>query len=209
MARDSPDLTRIVKAREDQDDDAEKLRLKALVFGAVRAVLIPLAILILAVQVPLLRQGGPVAFVAMWLEVAALICLLLSRFLNLRPDWHEKWVDAFVRVALLRREERLFVARVGPYQTGNVQLTVETRLEEIKRSGSEALIRKFASEADEQLWRDELERSTDAAKPKPLEHFQDYYHGVIDEHARFGKEATRSRDRDKILACFIHERART
>ena len=68
----------------------------------------PLAVLCLAIALFL-----PVVGLVL-LECVFIIAALLTYLPPLR-DWHKGWIQERLRTELLRREEQLFLARVGPY----------------------------------------------------------------------------------------------
>ena len=94
-----------LKKHDDQSIRQSSARYKRAV---IITLLSPLAVLCLAIALFL-----PVVGLVL-LECVFIIAALLTYLPPLR-DWHKGWIQERLRTELLRREEQLFLARVGPY----------------------------------------------------------------------------------------------
>jgi hypothetical protein len=84
-------------------------------FGFFTALLGPVAVLLLTVQILAFPHAGPIALSLIALELVALMVTLSFGFFNIgSPD---EWMRCRLRAEVLRRERFLVLARVGPYLT--------------------------------------------------------------------------------------------
>ena len=108
-------LQQIQTAFEKWDRIALKNQRRQKRFGFFTALLGPVAVLLLTVQILAFPQAGPVALTLIALELASLMVVLLFGFFNIgSPD---EWMRCRLRAEVLRRERFLVLARVGPYLT--------------------------------------------------------------------------------------------
>jgi hypothetical protein len=84
-------------------------------FGFATALLGPVAVLLLTVQILAFPHSGPVALTLIALELASLMIVLSFGFFNIGAPDH--WMRCRLRAEVLRREKFLVLARVGPYLT--------------------------------------------------------------------------------------------
>jgi hypothetical protein len=101
---------------------------KKLKFGFFTALLGPLAVLLLTVQILIFPAASVFSVALIGLELAALITALILGFTHIGPAADE-WIQDRLRAEVLRREEYLAQARVGPYLTRpNLSTVVAERL---------------------------------------------------------------------------------
>ena len=81
--------------------------------GILASILPPLALFLLSLQLLALPAGGNWAVGLILSEVFCLSALLYLAFMNREPT--SEWIENRIRTELLRREQYLFVAGVGPY----------------------------------------------------------------------------------------------
>jgi hypothetical protein len=108
-------MQRIQEAFEKWDAIALLHSMKQKRFGFFTALLGPVAVLLLTVQILAFPDGGPVAITLIAVELASLMIALSFGFFNIgSPD---RWMRDRLRAEVLRREKFLVLARVGPYLT--------------------------------------------------------------------------------------------
>ncbi|HSB12023.1 MAG TPA: hypothetical protein VLM38_21230 [Blastocatellia bacterium] len=106
-------LRQIQQAFEKWDAIALRDQRRQKRFGFFTALLGPVAVLLLTVQILAFPHAGPVALTLIALELASLIIVLSFGFFNIgSPD---EWMRSRLRAEVLRRERFLVLARVGPY----------------------------------------------------------------------------------------------
>lgn len=118
---------RIRDAFKKWDEAALKKQKKAIQFARLSALLIPFAVLLLTIQILAFPSPGILAIILIAVELSALLCALLILICRLGPragDWaHER-----LRAEVLRREEFLLLARVGPYLKKSTLAELESAL---------------------------------------------------------------------------------
>jgi hypothetical protein len=108
-----PEMKRLQEAFEKWDAEAIRLQRRQKRFGFSTALLGPVAVLLLTVQVLAFPHGGPVALILIAAEMAALCIALVFGFFQIgHPD---TWMRCRLRAEALRREKFLILARIGPY----------------------------------------------------------------------------------------------
>ncbi|MEA3400534.1 MAG: hypothetical protein U9R79_04745 [Armatimonadota bacterium] len=158
------------------DERAEEAQVRSRRWESVRALLPPAAALLLSVQILVFPQRSAVSIVLIGAELAVLFVALLLGYARQTPP-AEKWIDARMRAEVLRREQFLVTAMVGPYLqcTTEDQLatTVQTRLDSIGDPARDPM--EFVELSDEAgiPWRDALEDARQeqlrAGEPYPLQ----------------------------------------
>jgi hypothetical protein len=94
--------------------------------GIVAAILPPLALFLLSFQILALADGGNWAVGLILSEVLCLIVLVYFALTNREPT--SEWIENRVRTELLRREQYLLLAGVGPYLAKDQSDAVEEAL---------------------------------------------------------------------------------
>ena len=108
-----PEMKRLEEAFEKWDGEAIRLQRRQKRFGFSTALLGPVAVLLLTVQVLAFPHSGPMALFLISAEMAALCVALVFGFFQIgHPD---TWMRCRLRAEVLRRERFLILARVGPY----------------------------------------------------------------------------------------------
>jgi hypothetical protein len=175
---------------------------KRIGFGFVTALLGPIAVLLLTLQIlvfpaPTRGEGSGVppdcqppmrweASVLIGSELILLAGTLLISFCQIGRFRH-KWIEYRVRTEVLRREQFLLQARVGPYlTTHNPANAVHRRLEVIRnRQDPMELIPLQYPEG--KTWRDELEDDGPGTPPQPnlLECLRTYLANRLDDQLKW------------------------
>ena len=93
--------------------------------GILIALLPPLALICLAIQRVFFEEGGPWAAGLVFSE--AMFLMLLIHLVWINPDPSRAWVESRIRSELLRREQYLRFASIGPYLTLSPKDEEETR----------------------------------------------------------------------------------
>lgn len=107
------EMQRIRTAFEKWDATALRDQRRQKRFGFFTALLGPVAVLLLTVQILAFPHAGPIALTLIALELASLMIVLSFGFFNIgSPD---DWMRCRLRAEVLRREKFLVLARVGPY----------------------------------------------------------------------------------------------
>lgn len=107
------EMQRIRTAFEKWDAVALRDQRRQKRFGFFTALLGPVAVLLLTVQILAFPHAGPVALTLIGLELASLMIVLSFGFFDIgSPD---DWMRCRLRAEVLRRERFLVLARVGPY----------------------------------------------------------------------------------------------
>lgn len=121
------ELKKLEESFDKWDADAVRLQRKQKRFGFCAALLGPVAVLLLTVQVLVYPGGGGIALTLISLEMAALCVVLVFGFFQIgNPD---NWMRCRLRAELLRRERFLVFARVGPYlETSDPAHRIKQRL---------------------------------------------------------------------------------
>ncbi len=161
------------------------------------AVLGPLAVLLLTVQVVFARPETHVGWAAVLIggELLCLGFILLRGYLALKPHAHE-WVVARLRAEVLRREEFLLYAKVGPYLAKNAPNDVHTaadvrvRVIEAAMPNPPDLIC-LCDSPGHVMWRDQLEDAGPGAGADPLPDWLPHYQTsrVHDQEQWFRKKS--------------------
>jgi len=149
---------RILAVFNKWDGDALKKQKKAIQFTTISSLLIPIAVLLMTIQVLAFRSAGIIAVVLISLELGALLFSLLILVCRLAPRAGE-WAHERLRAEVLRREGFLLLARVGPYlertSPAELELTMAQRLAQIDNCINPPDT--YLPLRKEKPWRDELE----------------------------------------------------
>jgi hypothetical protein len=185
------------------DKDAIETSRKQLKFGFSTALLGPVAVLLLTVQVLVVPYTSPFSITLIGLELVALLFALGMGFLPITPRGDE-WVYLRLRAEVFRREGFLLQARVGPYLiTRNLLNTVEGRrlvINNTNRSPSELIA---LQDPGGRPWRDELEDAgrtrTDPPQPDVLRCLNEFLqHRVLDQQTWFSAKCVFHMRRDSL-----------
>ena len=118
---------RIRSAFKIWDIAALKKQKKAIQFATISSLLIPFAVLLLTIQILAFPSPGILAIILIAIELSSLLFALLILICRLGPragDWaHER-----LRAEVLRREEFLLLARIGPYLKKSSLAALESAL---------------------------------------------------------------------------------
>jgi len=196
-------LDKIQVAFDKWDDIAIKGQKKARQFVAISALLIPLAVLVLTIQILAFPNAGSLSVVLISVELIVLFTALL--FLLFNPMIRRKqWSEDRLRAEVLRRERLLLAGKVGPYleKSGFAELdaAVEMRLGMIDNAANKP--EKFLPLRNARPWRDELEDARDRETAPPESGFADMYLNIriADQQRWF-----RSKSKRLIAAHFRYE----
>jgi uncharacterized protein DUF4231/conflict system pore-forming effector with SLATT domain len=155
---DSPTPTarqRLAEARNQEGKVAARHQLTHRRLARVAAFLTPAAVLCLAVQLLVFSEPGRVSILLISVELLLLSVAVAIGLLQ-GGEAHERWLRSRVRSELLRREEFLYLARVGPYLTAHQpEMEVDARIAEIR--GVADPVELIPLEHRGLSWRDELE----------------------------------------------------
>lgn len=142
----------------------------------------PLALLCLSLQTLLLPQGGPLGAGLVLAEALFLLWLIWQVWKSPNPT--QQWLEARIRAELIRREQYLCLAAVGPYlHPGSSPADLATRrLEEFINCDKCNLVQliPLATPCDsrhgDRLWLDELWQAAGTSPPLPaaLERMNSY-----------------------------------
>lgn len=168
----TPDpISLIGQARERHDDRAKALQQARNYFALAVAFVGPIAVSLLATHVLLSERNSPLplsrsASVGLIvLECSLLLTALVIGFLELGGS-HKQWIKERLRTELLRREEFLLLARVGPYLSApeeDLQDRVCERLLFIDSEINDPLDL-IAMKDSDQSWKDALEDARASSK---------------------------------------------
>jgi hypothetical protein len=179
------------------DAEAVSLQRRQKRFAFCTALLGPVAVLLLTVQVLAFPHGGPMALTLISAEMAALCIALVFGFFQIgNPDI---WMHCRLRAEILRREYFLVLARVGPYlDTKDASAKIKQRLVLIDNVNTDPVQSIPLEDPPGRSWRDSLEdtwnSSIETAAPDP-ECFDVFYkQRLLDQKGWFtGKSARFSR----------------
>jgi len=107
------EMKRLQEAFVKWDEEANRLQRKQKRFGFFTALLGPVAVLLLTVQVLVFPHGGTQALILIFAEMTALGIALVFGFFQI--EFPDTWMRCRLRAEVLRRERFLVIARVGPY----------------------------------------------------------------------------------------------
>ena len=157
---DTTEAGKLEKSFGKWDQESERHQKNRLSFVKSAIIVGPLAVLLLAIQV-IAFQHGWLAVRLIFLEVVLLAIALAIPFLKLGQS-HDRWISARVRAEVLRREQSLLFANVGPYlnlSPAGAREQVRKRLVILDRDLGDAA-ELLASTHAPVSWRDELEDAT-------------------------------------------------
>lgn len=109
---------RIRTAFNKLDTSAIEKQKRTVEFGKYNAILVPIAVLLLTVQILAFSEYSfrPIAILLISIELLILFTTLFILFTDIPPRSHE-WANDRMRAEVLRREEFLLITQVGPYLT--------------------------------------------------------------------------------------------
>lgn len=128
-------------------------------FAVFAALIGPLAVLVLMVQMLFFGFGGPVAILLIAIEVLALVVALAVGTLRINRS-HREWIRHRLLAQVLKREEFLLRTRVGPYlrtDEGHAASQVRQRLIEIEGQADHPLPLLELRDRQTGDWRERLE----------------------------------------------------
>jgi hypothetical protein len=127
-------------------------------FGVIYALLIPIAVLVLVLQITIFPSGGALAMALIILELLVLAAALVFLVCRVAPN-SSIWACNRTRAEVLRREAFLVLGRLGPYLQCTTDSALKTevhrRLEEIDNEVTDP--DSFLPLRNSTPWRDELE----------------------------------------------------
>jgi hypothetical protein len=171
-------------------------------FGLFTALLGPVAVLLLTVQILAFPHAGPVALTLIAAELAALMFALSFGFFNIgSPDG---WMRYRLRAEVLRRERFLVLARVGPYLTERDPANeIKRRLVIIDSEDTDPAELVLLHDGKGRTWRDLLEdASASDQKPAPPDPngFQLFYEQrLVDQKKWFSKKSAHFARLDELF----------
>jgi Protein of unknown function (DUF4231) len=171
----------IQNARNKHDDGARKLKKRRDYWGYV-TLLGPAAVIALAIQMAV-QIHGTAYIAAEIVEIVLIVVAVLLTYLAVGFS-HKKWIEERMLAELLRREEFLFQARVGPYlaiSDPHLEGRVLSRLHELQASKSSREL--LALLMQTKGWRDALEDSRGV--PSGVPDFQKCMDTYVRERAEF------------------------
>jgi hypothetical protein len=136
-------------------------------FGLMTVLLGPASVLLLAVQICWFADRVSVGSALILAEVVALAATLVVGALPTAAS-HEQWIRARLRAELIRREQFLLLARVGPYlhvEDAAVPTAVERRLRELDGDELDPMELVPLEDAAHGRWLDALEDG-DPGRPR-------------------------------------------
>ena len=144
------------------DADAVQLQRRHKRFGFCAALLGPVAVLLLTVQVLAFPHGGGIAITLIFVEMAALCVVLVFGFFQIgNPD---TWMHCRLRAELLRRERFLVFARVGPYlETPDPAHRIKQRLASIDNVNIDPVPLVRLENENGYVWHEALEDSRNSS----------------------------------------------
>jgi hypothetical protein len=150
----------IARARKKWDQVAIENRPKVVSFHTAVALFTPFAVLLLAIQIMVFPHQNAASLILIALELALLLFVLLTGFASLGPS-PQRWLLPRLRCEILRREEFLLMARVGPYlKCGNeaaVATAVKLRLDALNTESNNPMDYLALEGHVGNSWRDEFE----------------------------------------------------
>lgn len=161
-------------ALKELDDTARLLQRRAVRFGIVASAMMPVAVLLLMVQIVFFEAGSLGARVCVWTEVVCL-ALLLYGIKQFHPyggtlEWG-KWIATRVKAELLRRERALVLARAGEYwgeeRPSRLTTIAERRVRAMNDASPTELPRLFGLRKGNRSYRDILEDAFRAPHEHP------------------------------------------
>jgi len=169
------DLRARIRAWRDEWDGRAKGRRRGFIeFGKWTAILVPIAVLLLTVQIvvcPYCSKLPAIPIFLIVLEIVVLAVALLILLRDLGPH-SRRWAADRLRTEALRREEFLLLMRVGPYLTESdlpgLAATVDLRLAHITKEKTDPVTAIQLQEADQSRWCVALE-DTPADRIAPLD----------------------------------------
>jgi hypothetical protein len=199
-------IREIEEAHRRRDDSAVHLQQKWLRFGLVAAVLGPIAVGLLALQVLVRPEGGPLARWLISAEVLVLFVAVMWGFLRI-GEGRVGWVDERLRAELLRREFFLLSAGVGPYlgiDTSAATVLIKQRLATLDSDLEEPLPLLALKHPGVSAWTHALEDAYRAGELRPIPELascaKDYLDKrVADQRKWFIKKAGSHARRDQML----------
>jgi len=198
---------RIKVARDKWDEIAMKEQTSVLRFGKYNAVLIPIAVLLLTVQILAFSANLPIAIFLIALELIILSISIFVLFAEIGPN-PKGWAEARMRAEIFRREDFLLLTRVGPYlereTIHDLEAVVNVQLRKIDTPDSDPMdyIRlQDSHDSPEISWRDMLEDTKKSASPEP-ESLDEYLRDRLNNQQEWYSRKTV--ERYKTNAWFEH-----
>jgi hypothetical protein len=177
--------------------------------GIVIAVLSPLALLLLSLQLLAVPEGGPWAVGLSLSEISCLVIMIYFAVTNREPTG--EWIENRVRTELFRRERFLALAGVGPYLFATDQ---EIFVKAMQRKGcvegadAQTLARLIAQQDESDVtWLEILHRERPdrhVVAPDCVERMKTYLHHRIDKQlAWFSNEIRDIRENDTMWSRLL------
>jgi hypothetical protein len=173
------------------DEIAVRKARKTTRFGFFTALLGPVAVLLLTVQILMFPHTSPIAVTLIGLELAALLFALIVGFAHFSPS-PDAWIHDRLRAEVLRRERHLVAARVGPYlTTPDLASAIRYRLQVIDNDITEPLGLIPLQNSQGRPWRDALEDAGPNTTASPDHQcLQEFYNlRVVDQKEWFAQRS--------------------
>ena len=200
-------IKRIRKAHKKWDVIAGQEQKSVLRFGQYNAVLIPIAVLLLTIQILAFPQNSPIAIFLIALELIILSLSIFLLFAEIGPN-PKGWAEARMRAEIFRREEFLLITRVGPYLNkktiSDLEAEVNVRLIKIDTPDTDPMdyVRlQDSHDCPDLSWRDSLEDSSPGASPEQNS-IEDYLKGRLQDQQKWF--STTAKKRYEANAWFEH-----
>lgn len=195
-------MQRIQQAFDKWDQIALRDQRRQKRFGFFTALLGPVAVLLLTVQILAFPHAGPIALTLIALELLSLMIVLSFGFFNIgSPD---EWMRCRLRAEVLRRERFLVLARVGPYLAeSDPAHAIKRRLVMIDSEDIEPEELVPLHDEKGRTWHEFLEdaRATNTPVASPDSNAVDifYMERLLDQKNWFSKKSTRFAKLDELF----------
>src|SRR5262245_55443705 len=171
-------------------------------FGFFTALLGPVAVLLLTVQILAFSHPGPVALILIGAELVSLMIALAFGFFNIGSP--NVWMRHRLRAEVLRREKFLLLARVGPYLTEVEPSTaLKRRLVIIDNEQKDPALLLRLEGAAGRTWRGLLEDAradnVKTASPDPAAFESFYEQRLLDQKNWYARKGERNAHLDELF----------
>ena len=167
---------RLRSAVKTWDEAALEKQRKAVQFAKTSALVVPLAVLLLTIQILAFPSPGLIAVILISVELLSLLFALFVLILRLGPQAGD-WAHERLRAEILRREEYLLLARLGPYLKKNspaeLESVLDARLEQIENPMNSP--DSFLPLRERRPWSEELEDAGPGRTAPPEPGFLDIF----------------------------------